>query len=497
MTPAHLDLDLERFRTLVARRLGLEFDDTKLPVLGRALERRSEAIGLSADAYLDRLAAGASADELAELAGHLTVGETYFFRDANQFRALAEFVLPERARDRATGVPIRLLSLGCASGEEPYSLAIVLRETLPAWLGAAAIRAVDVNRNALARAAAGRFGPWALRGTPQTALERWFTPAARGFQLDPAIRAAVDFRQGNLADQDDDVWAADIYDVVFCRNVLMYLTPGCRQAVVQRILRALAPGGFLFLGHAETLRGVSDGFDLVNTHDTFYYRRRRADRPIPLPVAEERPARPEPAIDFDWFSAISRATERIAELSAQSDRAAPDTRAGTPAATLATTFELFRQERFAEAMHALHDTPDANPEAETLLLQAVLHLHQGDLAAAEAACRRLLDRDEMESGAHYVLALCLESAGQRVEACHQYRLAAHLDPTFAMPWLHLGMLTRRAGDPPGAGRALDRALSLLHQESAARIELFGNGFTRQALIALCRTERAACGKAPS
>ena len=264
--------EVERFRSAVARRLGLQFDDGKLGFLAEVLRRRLER-GVAAD-YLAGLEDNPSSEEISALARELTVGETYFFRNNEQFRALAEVVLPERMRaDRQPRV-LRLLSAGCASGEEAYSLAIVARESVhdPSW--ETQVRAVDLNPAALQKAGQARYSAWALRETPADVRQRWFRTEGRDATLVDAARAAVRFEQKNLIAEDADLWPADAYDVIFCRNVIMYFAPEPMRATITRMADSLAPGGFLFLGHAETLRGLSDDFHLRHTHETFYYQRK-------------------------------------------------------------------------------------------------------------------------------------------------------------------------------------------------------------------------------
>lgn len=149
--------EAERFRELLGQRFGLVFEDARLGFLSDLLQRRCDATNSGVAAYLDALAGRPDHDELAAIASEVTVGETYFFRNREQFRALAEICLPERMRARGTDRRLRLLSAGCSSGEEPYTLAILLRETLadPSW--SAAILGVDVNPAALVRAVSGRF----------------------------------------------------------------------------------------------------------------------------------------------------------------------------------------------------------------------------------------------------------------------------------------------------------------------------------------------------
>ena len=287
----------------------------------------------------------------------------------------------------------------------------------------------------------------------------------------------------------------------------MYFTQHHAQSVVARIARSLAPGGYLFLGHAETLRGLSPDFDLRNTHETFYYQLKdpatvvgSVDRASFSLDQAEAPGALAPIVDAagSWVEAIQRASGRIDAL-AQRSPMAPATDALAPAGAgrapdLTRVLELFQRERFGEAL-TLVDlmSSEAARDPEVLLLRAVLLAHGGNLRDAEAACEVLLRADGLSAGAHYVAALCREGVGDLVEASEHDRVAIYLDPDFAMPRLHLGLLSRRSGDREGARRELGRALVLLQREDPSRLLLFGGGFGRGALVTLCRSELAACG----
>jgi chemotaxis protein methyltransferase CheR len=493
--------DLDRFRTAITSRIGLRFDDARLGFLGELLRRRMDHLGQACGAYLDNLEKRPSTTEISTLAGELTVCETYFFRNGEQFRALAEVALPERMRTRKAPGELRLLSAGCASGEEAYSIAIVARETIadPAW--DVRVRAVDINPIALAKAAAARYSPWALRDTPLNQQRKWFRPDGREMRLDESVRMAVRIEAGNLVTEDPGLWPPAGYDVIFCRNVLMYFAPEQMRQAVGRIARSLAPGGFLFLGHAETLHGVSDGFHLRHTHETFYYQRKGDAQPADQPwmagfeTSPEPPRVPVAAFDETWVKTIRSAAERVAAL-------VPLAPAGNPprpgiAWDPAPVLDLLRKERFADALANLRGRPpESEHDPDTLLIEAALLAQSGQLTAAEIACRRLIAIDENNAGAHYLVALCREHAGDLDGAGESDRTAAWLDPAFAMPRLHLGFLARRAGDPEAALPELRHALILLKREETSRILLFGGGFNREALVALCDSARQECEGRP-
>jgi chemotaxis protein methyltransferase CheR len=160
-----------------------------------------------------------------------------------------------------------------------------------------------------------------------------------------------------------------------------------------------------------------------------------------------------------------------------------------PKQDLSQPLALLRDDRFADALDAMQQlSPHESLDPAALLLRAALLTHQGELAEAEHTCHELLRSDDLNAGAHYLLALCSERRGNGSSAVNHDLTAVYLDPSFAMPHLHLGLMARRRRDAETARRELGEALGLLEREEAARLLLFGGGFSRGALLALCRTE---------
>jgi chemotaxis protein methyltransferase CheR len=513
-----LAAEIECFRGLVAERLGLHFEDGKLDFLADILRQRMEATGCDHfSSYQDRIDSSASdSKELRAVAEQLTVCETYFFRYTDHFRAFTETVVPDRIRAREHSRQLRILSAGCASGEEAYSVAMLIRDRLPdlaSW--DVTILGIDVNTSMLEKALRGRYTTWSLRETPANLRATFFRAEGRDFLLDGAVRSAVRFEERNLVKEDHLFWQSNAFDIVFCRNVTMYFTPEATRAVIARISRSLAPGGFLFMGHAETLRGTSQDFHLRQTHKTFYYQRREEYEARHAAVFQGPPGAngtaeaPIPEVldpSDSWFSIIQRASERVASLT---EGARPAIDRSENAVTEATNFhtplpspawdrtlaiELLREERFTEATDLLRALPPeskADPDAQ-LLLGALL-TNSGQLPEAEKVCRSLLKLDELNAGAHYLIALCREHAGDRSAAIEHDHAAVYLDSVFAMPHLHIGLIAKRSADVETAKRELGQALTLLAREDASRMLLFGGGFSREALAEFCRTELRACG----
>jgi chemotaxis protein methyltransferase CheR len=491
--------DVERFRRVIACRLGLQFGDAKLDFLGEVLQRRSQSLNRSTDTYLENLKDDPSNSEIDALARELTVTETYFFRNSEQFQALAEVVLPDRIRAQGKAKSLRFLSAGCASGEEAYSIAMVVREAVPDPSWTVSIRAVDLHPDMLEKAKQAHYSPWALRGTSPAIVDRWFRPQGQTMILDPTLRDVVSFEHRNLARDDFELWQPAAYDAIFCRNVIMYFSPEQARSLILRITSALAAGGYLFLGHAETLRGLSDEFHLCHTHGTFYYQQKigtaaRWPRFEPvLPTARRVEAAALPA--EDWVKEIRDASNRVRGLVPVPPDVDPTSLRSTAPFDLTGVLDLLRQENYAEALACVEQLPpESTQNPDILLLKATLLANSGALEAAADTCRRLLSVEELNAGAHYLLALCFEHSGDHDRAAKHDRIAVHLDPGFAMPRLHLGLLARRAGRQASARRELTRALNLLKHEEVSRILFFGGGFGREALLALCRSALSSCGE---
>lgn len=464
MTRADPPGDLAELAALIEDQLGLQCEPQRAPELEALLEERLRTTGSrDLDEYRTRLTSpltrGAEVQALAE---RLTVGETYFFREQRDFDVFTGVAIPRVLAAKRGGAQARVLSIGCSSGEEPYSLAIALRESGGLDAARVAIHAFDINARAVERARRACYSPWSLRSTPQHLRERYFRPAGRDHELIEELRGAVTFEQRNLLDDDPAFWIPRSFDVIFCRNVVMYFSPRRLAAAVERLAAALAPGGFVFLGSSERLHGISSQLDLVRVGDTFCHVRRAASTP-PAPAAAPGPA---PGGHGD-------------------------------AAALDEAISLFRAERFHEALDVLEREPlRASPRVEATLLRATILVNQGKLQAAEAACREVLAREPRSPSAEYLLALCRAQAGDTRAAMQHHLRAIQIDPAFAMSHMQLGMLARRSGDLAAASASLRAALTLLEREDSRRLDLLSGGFSRGALIELSRTELAACREAP-
>lgn len=488
---------LAQFLALIEKRLGFECADwqqQKLPLLLRERAKRAPGLG-GQQGYLNWLATlDPSHAEFMAIAADLSVGETYFFREPKALEALTQHVLGELLA-KGQKHPLRFLSAGCASGEEPYTLALLLRKALgESAAERVQIVGVDISLAALQKAEKAVYSEWSLRATPHDMRRKWFSPKGNDFVLQENIRSMVSFYAKNLLAPEHSFKDIGHFDVIFCRNVTIYFAPQAIAQTIGLLTRLLHPGGFLFLGHSESLRDVSDRFELVNRGDAFYYRRLPHHKSKPPPPSSKEPAQNE----FSWLSTIEESARRIdavtsPQIPAPTVQAPPAlTTRARKSGSFQSAFELIRAERFADAIALLQSSRKSGPsdDADQELLLAVACSNQGQFSTAEEICTRLLrnSRGTLAAEALYILGLCYEHTGDPSMAMHHYQLASAEDPSFAMPHLHMGLLYKKTRKPGQARAAFERAANLVSSEKAERIVLFGGGFQKNALLSLCKNE---------
>ena len=417
----------------VEAQLGLHFPSERWPDLERGLRGAAAELGFHDTAACAEALALVSLDraQIAALAAHLTIGETYFFRDPAVFKMLGARLLPALVRERADRTKrLRIWSAGCCTGEEPYSIAIALREALPdidEWQ--ITILATDINPRFLHKAVAGIYGPWSFRGVPDDTRTIWFHPRAEGrFEVVPEIRQMVTFACLNLV---EDVWPSlatgtNAMDLIFCRHVLMYFAPPRVSQVVANFRRALVPGGRLLVSPAEALREFFSGFTPPETPGTGLFR-----SPLPpAPPAPSTPPRPAPV---------------------------------PPPAT---------------AARALPPTPrDHAAEARRLA-------NEGRLGGALAACDRALAAERLVPAHHYLRGIILLEQGAEAGAVVALRRALYLDPDFALAHFTLGHVLLRQGRPTDARRSFANACALLRACAPDTLPPESEGLTAGRLLAL-------------
>ena len=436
---------------MIAARTGLWFPEERGADLVRGLKAAGAELGFE---NLDAFARGLTAQNLTTqhietIASHLTVGETYFYRDPRSFEVLEREILPSLIATRADAAPgrtLRLWSAGCCTGEEAYSLAISCARALPlAGLAAAAaakrisVLGTDINVKFLAKARAGLYSHWSFRNEPEWLRPRYFSAEPDGkWSVTPAVRSLVQFDYLNLADDGYPSLSnhTNAMDVIFCRNVLMYFTPAQQRRVAEGLHRCLVDGGYLLVNPAEASASLFSMFAIEHFGDLIAFR-----------------------------------------------KMAPSSRVVVPAVALETAAEV---ERPLPMMPAPPQppvvAPVSEPAPETPLMRARACANDGRLNAAVILCRDVLAADPTNHLAYFLHAtICLE-LGLRRDAVAALEKVLYLEPDFILAHHALAGLHRQLGKFRAARRHHGIALALLEARDRDEIVPESDGMTCRGLI---------------
>ncbi len=453
---------LSRLRGFLAGQIGLQFTEERSRELERGIRAAAKDFGYAnAETFIDWLVSTPlSVHQIESLAAHLTVGETYFFRDKGSFHALEEKILPDLiAARRDAGKCLRIWCAGCSTGEEPYSVAILLRRMLPylkEWN--ITILATDINPCSLKKGIAGIYGNWSFRDIPTWAMESAFRKRGDGlFEIYPDIRKMVTFSFFNLVEDGCPslLLGNNAIDIIFCRNVLMYFTPVQAEKVVGKFYRSLAEGGWLLVSPVEAHSLGSSEFFPIPLSSAVLHRKERRNTPR------------------KW------GRESSALLSPPQLRESPSLRKGStvsiktrppvvpspprpPADPRADALALYRQGRYGEAEKMIRSSleSDGNRGEEFALLARTL-ANRGRLAEAVEWCGKAIDADRCNPGFYFLSATVLQEIGRMEESEALLRKALYLDPVFALAHFALGNLALRREKGKESRKHFLNALSLL------------------------------------
>jgi chemotaxis protein methyltransferase WspC len=407
-----------------------------------------------------------------ELVEGVVVTETWFFRDREPFGALVRQVLQEWLPAHPTA-PLRLLSLPCSSGEEPYSVAMALLDAgVPA--GRFQIDAADISSRALERGRQGIYRKNSFRGEDLSFRDRHFQASKEGYVLRPEIRHNVSFYKWNVV-AEDFPFSQGSYDFIFCRNLLIYFDRATQQSALRRIERMLSPSGTLFVGPAELPLVLDHGFVSAGIPMAFACRRANApgEQRVEMRLRSAKAGRLDAADRFMAEPAKAGTPYAVTKGSPTSASAKPPGRDKPPSSSEAlrraglpspSTFAaLERDEQWkgsvpaapASRAHALSSAGSLKAEYQTLQA-ARRHADAGRLKEAAAICERHLQEYGASAEAYYLLGLVLDAQSD-VNAIECYRKALYLEPNHYETLIQLAVLSQRTGDVSRADQYKRRA----------------------------------------
>lgn len=452
---------------LISSLIGLHFPADRLSDLERGLRSAAPDLGFSdTSEFIEWLKnTKLSKSDIETLASHLTIGETYFFREKESFKALEETILPEiiNAR-RGKEQRLRFWSAGCSTGEEAYSLAILITRMLPDYRDwNISILATDINPRSLKKAAGGTYSEWAFREAPEWLKAKYFMQKDGYYEIVPEIKKMVSFSYLNLA---EDTYPSllnntNAMDVIFCRNVLMYFSTEKAKRAVQGFYKALVDEGWLSVSATESLRSLYSQFAIINFPGAILYRKTNA-----LERREDfKHTLPEHTFNFraESYSPVIDTGTEFAPVIAKSISASKETENPQEAVpTYKVAFELFEQGRYSEAIEALELLHQAKPdEAIINALLAKTNANLGKLDSALQWCEKAVEADKLNPAFRYMSATILQEQGLIEQAINSLKRALYLDPNFIIAYFVLGNLMLSKGDAKAAMKSFNNAKELL------------------------------------
>jgi len=489
---------LALFNRFIARTMGLHIKDERLNELAQKVVSISRDFGYDdpEECMLWLMSAPLSREQADILARSLTIGETYFLRDPQSFHALEKHILPEIIRNRRTK-SLRIWSAGCSTGEEPYSIAILLSRILPDpddWN--IMLLATDINPVALERGRQGIYGNWSFRDAPPWLMDYFRKRKDGRFEIIPTIRKMVRFSYLNLAEDGYPslLNSTNAIDIIFCRNVMLYFEPALIEKMIVKFHNTLQDGGWLFVSPTEVSCRTFGGFTCKRFPGAFAYRKGDKDgegRGL-WPGAPELPARPA-AFTAGMPQTIELSTgvpsppvahKPVADTVAESSDAAEKSSCRDSYQEAVALYDEGSYE--SAAVKAREILEDGQDNADALELLAKSYANLGRLAEARQCCEDAINADRLRAHNHYLLSIILEEQGERDEAAAALQRALYIDQDFVLAHFALGNMNRQAGKKKEAERNFGNALRILERREPCEVLYDAEGMTAGRLAEIIR-----------
>jgi len=420
-------MSLKAIKDLLKHTIGLNISSVGASNFERAVRHRMKALELhDVHAYSVKLR---HADEMRELIDEVVVPETWFFRNPASFTALQQFA-SERRAERARGKKLMVMSMPCATGEEPYTIAMALDQAglQPSEYQ---IDAFDISQRLLTKAKRGVYGRNSFRNKENEFRDQYFDLVGGIYVLNDKLRNAVNFQQANLLDKYFGV-GGQLYDVIFCRNLLIYFDRDTQNLVMKKFHGMLADDGLMLLGHAETPDFLSGNFVRSIHVRSFSYSK---------VVGATKPA---------LFKDSVRRAEALA-LIAEKNKAASTAPRAKPRLDFLETVELKRA--------------DLLPQTDAAVLRDAARLaNRGELREAGTLCENYLRQHPTSAQAYYLLGLVREAEGKHQLVGELFKKAVYLDPNHYEAMIHLALHLVRYGDADSAKNLHQRARRVLSRK---------------------------------
>lgn len=473
---ANLQSQIEPLRPWFEAETGMDFSGNRVQRLCDAVDK--VLAQRATPATIERLLTDPQqrGNVLEQVTAELTVGESFFFRNEHHFRALREQVLPEILRDNAEKREVRIWSAGCATGEEPYSLAILLDQVLGShhdWK--VSILGTDLNPDFLARAREARYRPWSFRHTNIDRDQNYFSQDSDTVRLAPKVRETARFNYLNLV---KDVYPSPLtgtlgLDLIVFRNVAIYLKPEVTKRIIQRFHQSLRPGGWLLLGETEVSLAPTEGFEARRFEQATFHQKACSVEP-----ATDTPQLSMPVL-ADLVAVRSLQQPAMTAVPSLPDWVPlPKKRPAAVRATESSTQQIDRllaERKLDDAERSIKRLTNKQQRAKSLFRLAQELLKCAAITRARQMLDHCLADEPLMIEAQLLYASFAEEAGDLAAAEEAYRRALYIDRNCTMAHFHLALVLQLKGDAAGYGRSVKTTLKLIDNQDPHELVQYGEG----------------------
>lgn len=497
-----LEIQLTQLRKYILTNFGLNFIQSRENELYKKIGLAAKEFNYkNTDAFINRIVNNhIDPKQVEKLAAFLTVGETYFFRETKaleyfEYEYLPKLLYKRRGKDKR----IRIWSAGCASGEEPYSLAIILQRAIPDiknW--DILILATDINTNFLKKAKAGNYTKWSFRETSELIKKDHFKEIGNErFSLNSKIKKMVTFSYQNLAidNYPSLVSNTNAMDIIFCRNVLIYFSNSKIKEVTSRLYNSLVNDGILLVSPVETSNLISQKYNLIQYQGITIYEK------------DKSKTKKDEKIVSDWKipirkkSPVEKQTPKLTKLNTHETRNAkhktripiaivtkPEIQP-TELSIYEKAYAFFTTGLFEEAETILSDTINSNKKniKPNILLLARIKANMGKLDEAEQLCKKAIKIDKLDPGAYYLLAIVQSEYGKEKDALACLNTSLFLDPDFTLAYFLLGTYSVKSNKMAQSRKYFNNALSTLSKLESDAVLAEADGLTVGRLTEIINT----------
>ena len=463
----------------IEENLGIHFPQQKFQELERGIIQAARENHSDIELFAKKILNWRMTDdEIGSIAKFLTIGETYFFRELNSFNFFEKIILPDILKKKAnSNREIRIWSAACSTGEEVYTIAIILKRAIPdIHLWKIKLIATDINRDFLQKAETGIYREWSFRDVGDDIKAEYFEKKDGFYKIKDEFRSMVNFLYLNLTEDKYPSFSGDIHsmDVIFCRNVLIYFSPDKIKYVASRLYETLNDGGYLITGQTELSDIYFKDFNAVSHFNAIVYKKdayRNIEKNEKIAIVDKKnelkSKKPHPTVKrFKAEDSVQRALKKEKKsLDTKSDEIY----------NIDNIIAIYKEGKYEEALKSLLDYSRINRNPRVFALIAEIYANHGNFSSAQKYCLDAISMDEFNPQYHYLLGTIYKEEAKYDEAFNALRRAIYLDKDFIMAYYMLGIINLTKGNSQEAKKNFLTALELVARLKSDEIIPYSDG----------------------